>query len=477
MINAIDTLIILTVALSVIVTSLLYSRYGRSLRGYTQGDGSTSWLMTGISVFMSFFSAGTFIVWGSITYSQGLAGITIQEMICAAGLIVTFFIAGRWKKTGAKTVAEYIGARYGSGIGNAFSLLFFFLSIFSAGAFLYPVALILSTVTGLSLAVSASAIGLICLACVSTGGLKAVIATDFMKFITLAVAVGALVPLSVSRAGGLGAISSFGQEGYMSPVTSEYTWLFMAAFCLYNTVQMGGNWSVVQKFNSLSSREDARKAGLTFCILYLINPVFWMLPCMACRVIDGAAVPVGQEDAFIRISQMVLPQGLTGLMLVALILTSMSSINAMIHSSASVAANDMARSIWPDASEKKLLTTARVAALVICAATVLIACLTPGMGGIVNFVISLAALAGAPIYFPIIWSLFSKTLTGGAMLSAAVASIAINIFCKYALPALTGITAGKAVEMALGVCVPAFILASIEIFQYIINNNKKQDLC
>ena len=36
-----------------------------------------------------------------------------------------------------------------------------------------------------------------------------------------------------------------------------------------------------------------------------------------------------------------------------------------------------------------------------------VALLIPNMGGIVNVVISVAALTGVPLYLPLIWSLFS----------------------------------------------------------------------
>lgn len=41
-----------------------------------------------------------------------------------------------------------------------------------------------------------------------------------------------------------------------------------------------------------------------------------------------------------------------------------------------------------------------------------VALLIPNMGGIVNVVISVAALTPSTLYLPLIWSLFSKNLNG-----------------------------------------------------------------
>ena len=47
----------------------------------------------GLSLFMSFFSAGTFVVWGSIAYTEGWTAVTIQWMMAGGGVIAGLLIA------------------------------------------------------------------------------------------------------------------------------------------------------------------------------------------------------------------------------------------------------------------------------------------------------------------------------------------------------------------------------------------------
>jgi len=56
----------------------------------------------GLSLFISYFSAGTFVVWGSIAYQHGLVANTIQLTMAISGALVALFIAQKWKKTGAQ---------------------------------------------------------------------------------------------------------------------------------------------------------------------------------------------------------------------------------------------------------------------------------------------------------------------------------------------------------------------------------------
>ena len=93
---------------------------------------------------------------------------------------------------------------------------------------------------------------------------------------------------------------------------------------------------------------------------------------------------------------------------------------------------------------------------------IVVALLIPLMGGIVNVVISVAALTGVPLYLPLIWTLFSRSLNGRVILTVTIASLAINALFKFITP-LAGFSLDRAQEMLVGVLVPALLLAACEI--------------
>ncbi|WKX76620.1 sodium:solute symporter family transporter [Zobellia laminariae] len=86
------------------------------MKSFFAAGGALLWWMSGLSLFMSFFSAGTFVVWGSIAYSSGWVAITIQTTMCIAGVLIGFFIAPKWQKTKALTAAEFITDRLGTAL-------------------------------------------------------------------------------------------------------------------------------------------------------------------------------------------------------------------------------------------------------------------------------------------------------------------------------------------------------------------------
>jgi hypothetical protein len=94
---------------------------------------------------------------------------------------------------------------------------------------------------------------------------------------------------------------------------------------------------------------------------------------------------------------------------------------------------------------------------------IVVALLVPLMGGIVNVVISVAALTGVPLYLPVIWSLFSKRQTGRSVMTATVASLCVNAFFKFVVPPLWSFSLNRAEEMILGVGFPALLLLVFEV--------------
>src|SRR5690554_3316057 len=75
--------------------------------------GQAPWWVSGLSGYMTAFSAGTFVVWGGIAYKMGFVAIVINMCYGVAALLVGYSIAGKWNRLGVTTPAEYINLRFG----------------------------------------------------------------------------------------------------------------------------------------------------------------------------------------------------------------------------------------------------------------------------------------------------------------------------------------------------------------------------
>ena len=460
--NILDYITIILFSIGVLITGVSFSKTGKDMKSFFSGGGNVPWGMSGLSLFMGFFSAGTFVVWGSIAYSYGMVSIIIQLTMAVAGYAVGTWIAPRWHRTHSLTAAEYITGRLGVKTQQTYTYIFLAVSVFTTGSFLYPVAKIVEVTTGIPLTTAIFALGAFSMVYVALGGLRGVVVTDVLQFVILFAAVVIAVPLAFDKIGGVGTFFEKVPEGFFELFEGEYTPGFVIAFAIYNMFFLGGNWAYVQRYTSVKTERDSRKTGWLFGVLYTISPILWMLIPMIYRVYNPSLSGLENEGAYLLMCKEAMPDGLLGLMLGGMIFATASSLNATLNISAGVVTNDIFKRMRPDASEKTLMNVARISTWGFGIMAIIVALLIRSMGGIVNVVISVAALTGVPVYLPVIWSLFSKRQTARTILSATFISLAINLIFKFVTPHF-GLALDRTWEMIVGTAVPVILLAGIEV--------------
>ena len=169
--SLLDFIMVALLTIGVLSAGMAFAKQGKNMTSFFAAGGAVPWQTSGLSLFMSFFSAGTFVVWGSVAYLHGWVAISIQWTMALAGLLVGTCIAPRWHRTGSLTVAEYIDKRLGVHVQKTYTFLFLFISLFLTASFLYPVAKIVEVSTALDLNLCIILLGAFCILYVSAGGL------------------------------------------------------------------------------------------------------------------------------------------------------------------------------------------------------------------------------------------------------------------------------------------------------------------
>lgn len=459
-----DYLVIIVFALMILMAGLAFTGSGKSMKSFFAAGGNLPWWLSGTSLFMSFFSAGTFVVWGSIAYELGWVAVTMQWTMALGGFCIGYFIAPRWRRTGALTVGEFIGQRFGMQLKQFYSLLFLLLSFFTTGAFLYPVAKLFNVSSGFSVEASILIIGALIIAYTAAGGLWAVVITDVLQFVILSAGLIIILPLSFQQISGIGNFVDLAPAGFFQLTNGEYTWWFLLAFFFYNTIYIGGNWAYVQRYTSVASPKSARKVGLLFGGLYIFSPLLWMLPPMIYRALEGGNLDgLENEGAFLLMCKRVLPSGLLGLMLGGMIFATASSVTTTLNMSAAVFTNDIVKKVNKSISDKRLMQIARISTVILGLLTIGVALMVPYLGGIVEVVLSIGAITGAPLFAPAIWALFSKRQTAQSIIASTLLGLGINSFFKFISPVMLDFSLNRAQEMLVGVLVPLLILGVFEL--------------
>jgi solute:Na+ symporter, SSS family len=448
----IDTSVIFIFSAFVLGIGLLFARTGTNLKSFFAGGEAVPWFIAGLSLFMSFFSASTFVAWGSIAYKNGWVAVTIQWTMCVGAIITGLFFAPRWKATGSLTAAEYIRERLGERVQKTYIYIFLVFSLFLKGSILYPVAKLVSSSLGFPLMPSTIVLGIMMIAYTAVGGLWAVMVTDILQFVILTASVVILLPLSLQKAGGFDGFVNNVPSDFFSLFSGEYMPGFILAFLIYNACQIGGNWTFVQRYTSVESPVAARKVAFLFAGLYIISPVLWMMPPMIYQSINPGLTGLDTENAYLMICKLVLPPGLLGLMLTGMYFSTSASANTTLNVVSAVLTNDVYKGfINPSATNKKLMFVARLSSWVVGVCMIGIALMVPFVGGLVSLVLSVSAIIGAPLLMPALWSLFSKRFSGAQAFWITIAGLTMNIFFKLISPWALSLQLSRTGEMAIGV--------------------------
>jgi SSS family transporter len=438
---------------------MMFSRTGTNIKSFFAGGESVPWFIGGLSLFMSFFSAGTFVAWGSIAYRSGWVAITIQWTMCVGALITGLWLSPRWKRTGALTAAEFIRDRLGLPVQKVYIFIFTLVNLFIKGSVLYSVTRLVGSSLDLPLVPTTICLGFLMISYTAVGGLWAVMVTDILQFVVLSAAVFILLPLSFDAVGGTASFVQKVPDDFFQLLNGEYTLGFIMAFTIYHIAYIGGNWTFVQRYTSVDSPRAARKVAFLFAALYLLSPVIWMMPPMVYKAINPALTGLDTENAYLQMCRLVLPPGLLGLMLTGMYFSTSASANTTLNVVSAVFTNDIYKGIMnPGATDARLMRVARMSSWFFGMGMILIALIIPYVGGIVEVILSIGAVTGGPLLLPPLWALFSRKLSGRASLWISIFTLLVNLFFKLLTPLLFAFKLSRGNEMMLGVGLPLLLL-------------------
>jgi Na+/proline symporter len=504
-----DYYILLVYLGAILGIGILLGRIVKNPQDMFAAGGQSPWWLSGLSAFMTMFSAGTFVIWGGIAFRLGFVAITISMCYGIAAFFVGWTLAARWRRMGVGSAAEFLQLRYGNSIVQLYTWLQGLLQVFSLGGAVYALSLVICTLIQLppvvdetifaflrdsstgNLSVTWTSIIIIIavIAITLSGGLWAVLITDTLQFVILTVSVVFVVPLILLEAGGVSTfISNAGSitvdaEGntLLSPVSGNYTYWFLLGWLIVHYAKIGGEWAFVQRFTCVPTARDARKSAILFGVMYLVSPIFWMLPAIAFRTIeplpetfDESLVPFvinadlsgfsetertqyfsGEwqmlsaerqstlyssstkrfsERAYILACQAVLPAGMIGLMVAAMI----SATASMATTQLNVYAGAFTEQVYQrfarfKHSPAKLLLVGRWLTLALGCLCLAGALIIPRVGTYESYIIAMASALTIPLVLPTIWGMFSKRMTTLGAWTTTILGISCAMLVKFGL--------------------------------------------
>lgn len=366
-----------------------FSRKERTTTDYFLASRDVAWWAIGASLFSSNIGSEHFIGLAGGGASFGMAPGHFEWLASLIVLLLGWVFVPFYLRSGVYTMPEFLERRYNGACRTYLATISLIAYVFTKIAVaIFAGAIVLKAVLGWGMWQSSLALVIATGIYTVAGGMAAVIYTEVIQTVVLVGGALVLMLIGLDKVGGWSGLQASPDvpHSFFSMVKpssdSDFPWtgIFFGAPIL-------GIWYwctdqvIVQRTLAAKNIKQAQ-GGTTLAGFLKILPVFILVvPGIIARALYPAEMAADSNSAFPLLVTRLMPAGLQGVMIAAMLAALMSSLSAVFNSSSTIFTMDFYKKIRPDASEKHLVNIGRLATLVM---VVLALLWIPMMGRISN---------------------------------------------------------------------------------------------
>lgn len=328
------------------VISYFKGREETDTKDYFLGNRKTPVWVGTLSFVATEISAMTIVGIPPIGFTENWQYMQFFIGSAVARILIAFFFIPAFYKFNCTTIYEFLKHRFGPETQYAGSAFFFVTRLFASGVRLYAASLAVSVIMGWPLGNTIAFFTVISIVFIGFGGIKAVMWTGTFETITFYLAGGAVAAFLVLHInGGLaGAWHTAGEAGKLS--IFNFGWDLKNPNVLWGAVlngvfgsmaSFGTDQELMQRLLTLETRRESQKT--------LIATIFASVPLTALYLGIGTLLfvfykqnpamplPANADKILSHFTIYVLPAGLKGLVLAAVVLASIDSPLSSLSSS------------------------------------------------------------------------------------------------------------------------------------------------
>ncbi len=369
-VEMLDYFVIIIYMVITLGVGFYFMKFNKGASDFFKGGNQIPWLVSGLSAFMTGFSAWTFTAASGIAYDHGLIIILLYLGNALTFLFGYWLFAVRWRRARISSPMEYLSDRFDQPTRQTFSWATVFFDLFMVSVWLFALGKYVAVATQIPVEYVIIGAGVIILIYCLVGGLWAVVITDFLQGVILLPFTIILAFAAVYKLGGISEFISAVPPEMLTIGHSEFSsWIFLVSWTVM--VIFGYNTRAhAQRYYSVDTEKSAKKISLLNFVLFLLGAFIWFIPPMAARVLypdiaemwPNSANP--EEGAYAVISLTLLPHGLIGVMLAAIFSASMSNISSYYNLFSAIITTDIVpRFIKKPLNDIQMLFIGRMATL------------------------------------------------------------------------------------------------------------------
>lgn len=428
----VEIIIMIGYLATMVTIGLVFKRFNKDTGDYFRNGCKGTWWLVGSSVFMAAFSAWTFTGAAGLAFEAGATMLVIY-IANSVFLFLNFLVFAAWfRQLRAVTTPEVLELRFGSKTRQFYAWVNVVMYLIYSALFLYGLAIFSASVFQLDIHRTIIVIGVVVLLYTTLAGSWGVMAADFLQSLIMIPMTIVLAFICLKELGGFGGmmerIDSAGLQHDFAlikdpmkaaqAVTGYTVWWILAMFLKSGSVNISINSAV--RFFAVKDGREARKAALLACILMTLGAVVWIIPPIAGRLLfaeEILAMDIAKpaESAYAVVSMNLLPNGLTGLMVVVIFMATVSSMDTGINRNSAIVVRDIYPAVCRllgrgEVSTDHALTLSRFVNALFGLTVILLTLYFASIEGkgIFEFMLQLGALLSLPMSLPLVLGMFIK---------------------------------------------------------------------
>lgn len=464
-VNVFDLVVIFTYFVIIMGIGLFFMKVNKGGKEYFTGGNMIPWWMSGISLYMGNFSAWIFTGAAGFAYTAGWFTILYFGIGPIAYFVGSRMTAIRWRRTRSVSPLQYTLTRFNMPTQQLIGWVIATNFTLSAGVQLASTCKLFAPIIGIDITTIVLVIGTIVMFHNFLGGLWGDMAMDVVQGVVLLGIVFIVLPLSLNLVGGptnlFHALPPLSFDYNYNGV--HYTEHWLIAIMIISTIGFaaGGH----QRFYSVKDEKSALRVGTMAAILAFSTPLAFGIPPLVAKVywpdltqVDFFKPFIGknpQDLVFVGLVMKLLPHGLIGVFVAAMLAATMTTLSTVYNMVSSVLAHDLYKGVFrQNLDDKALLRAGRIAALSIGVVVMTLATIfVNSKFGIFNLMQAFFTLFNIPVIVPIAFGLIFRRIPKWSAVGAIVWGLIVGATARYLLGWDIGPQVYLAFAMTLGIFV------------------------
>jgi len=441
-----DLLMVLVYVVFIVALGFYFAKRTETTDDYFLAGRSLTWWLIGFSLFASNVSSSTLVGLSSAAFSSGISVYNYEWMAAFVLIVFLVFFLPFYLKTRVYTMPEFLERRFDQRSRYYFSALLILMNIvIDTAAALYAGALVVQIIyPQIPFWQSVVVLGVLAGVYTIAGGLKAVVYTDAVQAVLLLIGAFLVAVLSFNAIGGswsdvvarvpaadLSLIRPASDP--VMPWPGVITGVFLLGFYFWGTNQF-----MVQRALGAKDLNHGRWGALFAGLLKLPIIFIMVLPGIFGRLLYPAAeyptLAANPDLIFPTLMFDLLPVGIRGLIITALVAAIMSSVDSTLNSASTLVTMDFIKKLKPNVSNRGLVVAGRIVTFVFMALAILWAPLIVRFPNIWTYLQQMLAYLAPPIVAAFFAGVFWKRANGhGALAGLVVGHLAAAIIFGLAL--------------------------------------------